>query len=422
VRTAFLISSGDELVAGRTVDTNSGFIAEQLASLGIDVLGITVTGDDQLRLEWAFAGALEVADLVISSGGLGPTSDDLTTDAIAQVAGRRLLFDEEVAARIRGIFAALGREMPENNLRQARIPEGAVVIPNPIGTAPGFRLRLSWNGKHRHIVALPGVPREMTAMVKESVVPWLAAEMPGEHFCSRVFQTFGLTESGLSELLDDLSGRARLSYRANFPEISVRVTVRGEETEAADRLEQVSKIVRHRLGPHLIGEGEEKMEEVVGRMLAERGLKLAVAESCTGGLIGHRITNVPGSSGYLLADVVAYCDAVKTQVLGVPRTLISSRGAVSEEVAEAMAAGVRTLVGADIGVATTGIAGPHGERPGKPVGTVCVALVTSAVSRSKRYQLRGSREWIKLFTSQIALDWVRRWVLGLEPLEVVGRR
>lgn len=420
--TAFLISSGDELVAGRTVDTNSGFIAEQLGSLGIDVLGITVTGDDQLRLAWAFAGALEVADLVISSGGLGPTSDDLTTDAIAQVAGRRLLFDEEVAARIRAMFAAMGREMPENNLRQARIPEGAVVIPNRLGTAPGFRLRLSWNGKDRRIVALPGVPREMTAMMKESVVPWLAAEMRGESFCSRLFQTFGLTESGLSQLLDDLSGRARLSYRADFPEISVRITVRGQQSEAAGRLEQVSDTIRQRLGPHLIGEGEEKMEEVVGRMLAERGLKLAVAESCTGGLIGHRITNVPGSSAYLLADVVAYCDAVKTQVLGVPPRLISSHGAVSEEVARAMAGGVRTLVGADLGLATTGIAGPRGERPGKPVGTVCVALVTPDVSRSKRYQLWGSREWIKVLTSQIALDWIRRWILGLEPLEVVGRR
>jgi nicotinamide-nucleotide amidase len=360
--------------------------------------------------------------VVLTTGGLGPTVDDLTTAVVARVAGRELRSDEESLRRIEERFRSRNLPMPPNNAKQALIPEGAIVVPNPTGTAPGFICPLEGSGGVRHIISLPGVPAEMRRMATETVIPWIRDRAGERRFASRVFSTFGLSESRLDELLSGVidPAEARLSFRAAFPRMQTRVTVAGgEERELAERLERLEETVRERLGNAVYAVGDEGMEETVVRLLAERGLTLGVAESCTGGLIGSRITDVPGSSQVLLLGVIAYANAAKVRQLGVSTATLEAHGAVSTRTAEEMAQGVREAAGADVGLATTGIAGPAGGTPEKPVGTVCVALAWDGGVWSRRFDL-GTRErdWVKQMTAQIALDRLRRWTLGdLEAAE-----
>jgi nicotinamide-nucleotide amidase len=328
--------------------------------------------------------------------------------------------DNAVADRIRQMFAAIGRTMPENNLKQALFPTGAVIVPNALGTAPGFRLEIDTAHGPCHCVVLPGVPREMKAMLAEQVLPWLGELRRGsDEYCSHSFQTFGISESALDELVagavDPAEGR--IAFRAAFPQISVRVTVHAPPREVEARLTAAADKLRGRLVGYCYGEGNTTMEAAVGELLARSRTTLAVAESCTGGLIGHRLTDVPGSSAYFLGGIVAYSNAVKQALLGVSAPTLERHGAVSCEVAEEMATGARRALGAAVGLATTGIAGPDGGTPDKPVGTVCIAIASATVTRSRRYQLWGTRDWVKLLTSQIALDWVRRTQLGEDPTE-----
>jgi nicotinamide-nucleotide amidase len=417
---AVVISTGDELTTGRTLDTNANFLADQLIGVGVDVVAMLVVGDYPERIAWAWRTALEQAELIICTGGLGPTADDLTTETVARVAERALVMDQAVADRIRQMFAAMGRVMPENNLKQALFPAGAVIVPNALGTAPGFRLEIPTPRGACHCVVLPGVPREMKAMLAEQILPWLRDLRSGsDEYRSHTFQTFGISESALDELVAGVvdPSEGRIAFRAAFPQISLRVTVHAPPAEVDRRLAAAAAKLRERLHGYCYGEGNTTMEAAVGELLTRAGATIAVAESCSGGLIGHRLTDVPGSSAYLLADVVAYSNAVKRAQLGVDRTTLETHGAVSCEVAEEMARGVRKLVGATIGLATTGIAGPSGGTPEKPVGTVCIAIDSPAGTRSRRYQLWGTRDWVKLLTSQIALDWVRRTQLGEDPTE-----
>jgi len=413
---AAILSTGDELTSGRIVDTNANWIADKLFERGIDVVAVLAVGDDRERLLWGWRRALEVADVVISTGGIGPTADDLTSEVVAELAGAALVEDAASAERIRQMFAALSREMPANNLKQALFPRGATIIPNAFGTAPGYRL--AHGGKH--LVVLPGVPREMKPMVEETVLPWLLSLRGGDvvHL-GQTFQTFGLTESGLDELVEGAiaPGEARVSFRASFPEISVRVVVHGPPAEATARLETLAARLRERIGPYVYGEGALTMEEVVGRLLGERGVTLALAESCTGGLVGHRVTNVPGSSTWFRGGVVSYANDAKMELLGVRRETLVAHGAVSEETAGEMAAGARRVLGADLGLGVTGIAGPDGGTPEKPVGTVCFGLASSEGVVTRRYQLWGTRDWVKLLASQISLDWIRRHLLGIPVTE-----
>ncbi len=420
IEKAAILSTGDELTTGRTVDTNANFIADQLVAAGLDVVAILVVGDYPERLAWAWREAIRLADVVISSGGLGPTADDLTTETVARVTGRRLFLDREVADRIRRMFEAMGRVMPENNLKQAQFPEGAVIVPNALGTAAGFRLDLTTEHGPRYLVVLPGVPREMKPMIEEQVLPWLQQARGGnEVYLSHVFQTFGISESALDELVAGCIApeEGRIAFRAAFPQISVRLTVHGPPAVAPQRLEELSARLRGRISGCAYGEGDTSMEAVVGSMLKERGMTVALAESCTGGLVGHRMTNIPGSSNYLKGGIVAYSNEVKQQSLGVRAETLAQHGAVSEETAAEMATGVRRVLGADLGLAITGIAGPEGGTPDKPVGTVCFALAAPAKVYRRRYQLWGTRDWVKLLSSQIALDWVRRFLLGMDPSE-----
>jgi nicotinamide-nucleotide amidase len=420
IEKAAILSTGDELTTGRTLDTNANFIADKLVAAGFDVIAILVVGDYPERIVWAWRQALQHADVVISTGGLGPTADDLTTETVARLAGRPLILDQSVADRIRQMFTAMGRMMPENNLKQAQFPEGAIIIPNALGTAPGFRLDLATDSGTRHLIVLPGVPREMKPMIEERVLPWLEqARGTNEIYVSRVFQTFGISESALDELVAGCvtPDEGRIAFRAAFPQISVRLTVHGPPAAAPKRLEQLAARLRERIGNSAYAEGDTTMEAVVGTLLKQHDLTLAVAESCTGGLIGHRLTNVPGSSAYLKGGFIAYSNEMKQQSLGVHAATLQAHGAVSEETAAEMAGGVRRVLGTDIGLAVTGIAGPEGGTPDKPVGTVCFALAAANIAHTRRYQLWGTREWIKLLASQVALDWVRRYLLGQNPAE-----
>lgn len=416
---ASILSVGDEIVSGLTIDTNSGFVAEALRAVGVDVVGGFSIPDDEAMIVRALERAIQDAELVVTTGGLGPTADDLTTACVARVASRELVLHEDSLRHIEDRFRSRGLEMPPNNRKQAMLPEGSELMPNPVGTAPGFICPVERGGRTRHIASMPGVPHEMRRMVAESLAPWVQARNPERRFASRVFSTFGLTESGMDQLLSGVvqPEEARLAFRAAFPRLQARLTVSGRPGEDLDaRLDALEQRVRHRLGHHIYAIGDEGMEETVGRLLRERRRSVAVAESCTGGLIGSRITDVPGSSEYFLLGVIAYSNEAKQRLLGVSPETLDRHGAVSPATVEEMAEGIRRQAGADLGVATTGIAGPGGGSPEKPVGTVCIGLAWEGGVWSRRYQLgEREREWIKQMTAQIALDRLRRHLLGEDP-------
>ena len=435
VERVVILSTGDELTTGKIADTNAQWLADRCLTLGLDVVAVLVVGDYHDRISWAWERAFELGDLVVSTGGLGPTSDDLTTEIVARVLGVGLRFDEASAARMRAMFERMGRVMPENNLRQAQFPEPAVILENPLGTAPGYRVSCErevpapgGNGRvrvPRHLVVMPGVPREMKPMFDDRVVPWLR-ELRGtdDVIAVRTFQTFGMSESALDEAVNRVirPEEARVGFRASFPMISVKLLVRDVPERADARLEELSARLRDALGPVVFGEGDVTMEAATGAALRARGATLAVAESCSGGLIGHRVTEVPGCSAYFLADYVTYSNGAKRDVLGVRAETLKDFGAVSEETVREMAQGARKRSGASVAVATSGVAGPDGGTDTTPVGTVCFALSADGVLVSRRHQLWGTRDWVKLLTSQLALDWVRRWALGLPVVESGFRR
>ncbi len=306
IEKAIILSTGDELTSGLTVDTNSNFLADKLFEIGVDLVAVITVGDDAERIRWAFSSGLDRADLVIATGGLGPTADDLTTETVAAVLGRKVFFDEGSAEHIRALFRSIGRTMPDNNLRQANFPEGAVILANPLGTAPGYRVEVEWRGKRRFIVVMPGVPREMKPMMENTVLPWIRSlDQSGRVYRSRSFQTFGASESALDEMMKGAIApdEGRLSFRAAFPQISVRVTAHGLPGHVDEALARLGEKVRARIGDYVFGEGAATMEGVVGDLLRARGWTLATAESMTGGLVAERLTNVPGSSQVLRGRV-----------------------------------------------------------------------------------------------------------------------
>jgi nicotinamide-nucleotide amidase len=419
IQKAVILSTGDEITTGKVVDTNANYLADKLHEIGIDLAAVITVGDVPDRLEWAWRTGIQLGDVVLSTGGIGPTADDLTTETIARITGRKLFRDEASVETMRRMFATINRVMPENNLKQADFPEGAEVIPNPLGTAPGFHMPVPDGNRVSHLIVMPGVPREMKPMMENWVVPWLGKNRgTNKVFAVRIFQTFGISESGLDQAVAGLikPEEGKVGFRASFPQISMKIAVEGEPGEAERKLEELSARVREKISGYLFAEGDASMEEVVARLLIEHNIKLAVAESCTGGLIGHRLTNVPGSSKFLLADLVTYSNEMKQELLGVTEATLKAHGAVSEECVREMAAGARKRAGADVGIATSGIAGPDGGTPDKPVGTVCIALDSDDVKTSRRYQMRGTRDWVKLLGSQVALDWLRRYALRI-PIE-----
>lgn len=409
-----IVAVGTELLLGQIVDTNGAWLGEQLALAGIDVHHQSKVGDNLGRIVAALELALSRADAVLVCGGLGPTQDDITREAIAEVLGVALVPSPEVADRIRARFAARGRRMPENNLRQALVPEGAVAIADPMpGTAPGLICEAP-GGKV--VYAVPGVPSELHAIVSAVVLPDLRRRSGSAAvIASRVLRTWGESESGLAERLAgrfdalDGPGNPTIAFLASGIEgIRVRITAKAPSAaEATARLDAEEAELRALLGPLVFGVDDESMETVVVRLLQERGWTIGLAESMSGGLLASRLTEVPGVSGVFLGSVVSYASTVKFDVLGVPIGPV-----VSAPAAEAMAAGARRVLGADVGLAVTGVAGPA-EQEGQPVGTVFVGLALGDdPPESVRLGLPGERRTVRELAVISALDLLRRRLLA----------
>jgi nicotinamide-nucleotide amidase len=406
---AEILSVGTELLLGQIVDTNSVFLSKTLAALGIDLYRRATVGDNEARLVQALREAAARADVIVTIGGLGPTQDDLTKEAVALAFEDELVLDADAADHLRALFARRGVTMPESNLRQAMIFRSGRGIPNPNGTAPGAILEK--DGKL--VFCLPGPPREFIPMVESAVIPTLMQRLGGERTIlrSRVLRTIGIGESAMEERVQELlaSTNPTIAPLAHVGEAHLRLTARARsEEEALALIEPLEREVRSRLGVHVYGVDDTSLEQAVIGLLKERGETLAVAESCTGGSLGGRLTAIAGSSAVFLGGIISYSNAAKQALLGVPEALLATDGAVSAPVAEAMARGARERLGADIAVSVTGVAGPDGGTPEKPVGLVYLGLSDRAGERSQRYLFMGGRADVRARSILMALDWVRR--------------
>lgn len=408
---AEVISVGTELLLGQITDTNAVRLAQVLAEAGVDLFFKQTVGDNLARIQEAVRLALARADLVLMTGGLGPTEDDLTVEAVAGALGLPLHRDASVEEQIRAFFAARRRAAPESVYKQALIPAGAQVIPNRRGTAPG--VVISHGGAT--VVIMPGVPVEMEGMVQDFLIPWLRARTGGVVIRSRVLKVTGLGESAVEEQIRDLLHleTPTIAPYAKLGEVHLRLTAKGSPDEVQRALAAGETAIRERLGHLVFAADEESLEEVTGRLLRAAGKTLAVAESCTGGLIGDRLTNVPGSSAYFLHGVVAYSNAAKVALLGVALELLERHGAVSAPVALAMARGVQRQAGSDLALGVTGIAGPTGSTAEKPVGLVYGALVDREEEKVQewRFGAEAGRRGIKYLASQAALNLLRLHLL-----------
>lgn len=406
-----ILTIGAELLLGYTVDTNAAFMARALSEIGVAVVRHDTVGDDPELIARAMREALERTGAVITSGGLGPTADDRTREGLAAAFGRELVTDPGALSQVERRFRLFGREMPKINVVQALAPRGARVIENRFGSAPALWME---DEQGHWVLTLPGVPSEMRGLLTETVIPILR-EREGEAptvVLSRTIRTTGIGESALAELLgedggDEVAGLP-LAYLPGWEGVDLRITAAEMPRAGAERaLEEATRRLRQRAGSYVYGEGAADLAAVVLDLCRERSLTVATAESCTGGLIGARLTAVPGSSDVFVGGVVAYANSVKESLLGVPKELIDRVGAVSEEVASAMAAGVRARLGVDVGIAVTGIAGPGGGSAEKPVGTVWIAVQIGSEVRTFGRVYLGDRGEVRSRSAQAALDTVR---------------
>ena len=410
---AEIIATGTELLTGGSVDTNSVFLSEELMLLGLETAFKTVVGDDEKDMEEALKRAMERVDAVIITGGLGPTEDDITRKVVAKITKKRLVLNEEALAAIRTRLAGRGKDVLAANDRQALVPAGTRLLLNPAGIAPGFYI----DEGGPFVAVLPGVPREMRAMYDESLRPALEQRFGNKSFIRRrVLRICGMSESAVNQSIQDILRRTEPKVGLTVKEtggVDVRIIARATSGDQAQALvDRTESAIREKLGDAVYGVDGVELEEVVGALLKQRRLKIAVAESCTGGLIGARITNIAGSSEYFERAAVVYSNPAKTEMLGVPADLIERHGAVSSEVAAAMAQGIRQAARTDLGLSVTGIAGPGGGTEKKPVGLVYTALASSRGVKTAEYLLLGSREQIRIRASQRALDMVRRYLIS----------
>lgn len=411
---AEILITGQEIIAGDVVDTNSTLIAQALAGVGVQVIRHHSVGDDMQRLVDQIRAISRRANIAVVTGGLGPTFDDITADAAAAAAGVELVLDPASLAAVETYFKVRKRPMSASNKKQAMLPAGAECLRNPIGTAPGFHLKIG----ECSFFFMPGVPSEMQRMLADRVIPKIM-EMAGHHESvnlTKVISLFGSAEAVVGEKLSDLTAKfpeIALGIRAKFPEIYVKLTVYGKDATALNkRIAMAADWVVDRMGDHVISPDGKSMEAVVGEGLAGKNATLAVAESCTGGLISHLLTNVPGSSNYFLFGGVTYSNEAKMDVLGVSAKTLDTYGAVHVETAKEMASGVQRVCGAGYGLATSGIAGPSGGTADKPVGTVCIGLATPNNVNGYRFFFpfnRRSRN--KKIFAMTALDLLRKELL-----------
>ena len=418
-----LINTGTELMLGRVLNTHQQWICRALADCGYVVTRQIAVADDGHEIQRAVRDALSHADLVITTGGLGPTSDDLTRDLVAQLLGRKLVEDETVLANVTSFFALRHRPMPEQTRVQALVPEGAIVLHNRNGTAPGLAIEADPNPfrldrKASWLLLLPGPPRELQPMFLHQVIPLLRQKLPlASAYACRTLRTTGLGESVVEERIAArlkclIDAGLEIGYCARTGDVDVRLAARGADGEKI--VEKAEQIVRPLIDSHIFGDGDEQIESVLVRLLTERKQTLALAESCTGGFLANRITNVPGSSAVLLAGLVTYSNEAKQTFLDVRAETLTAHGAVSEPVVREMAEGARRRTGADYALAVTGIAGPSGGTADKPVGIVFIALATDRHTFFLNPINRYDRETFKYVTSQQALELLRRTLVGIK--------
>jgi nicotinamide-nucleotide amidase len=407
-----IITIGNELSSGRTLDLNSWYAAGRLTASGLRVTRITSVGDDNKMVSDALKRAVEASRFVIVTGGLGSTDDDITNEIVAQALNRPLCLDQQMLKQIKDHAKARKIKITSSLEKMAWMPEGSRML-NPEGTACGFSLI----EKEVHLYFLPGVPDQMRYLMDKIVLPEILSRYKTLPIMrQRILKLYGLNEPGIAEIFKKIQGKTGnivFGFYPRFPENHITISLRGQdEPTVTKELDRVEMEVRRLVGPYIFAAGDQNMEEVVGHLLLEKNLSISVAESCTGGLIGHRLTSVPGSSSYFHGGVVVYSNQSKVDFLRVdPRTL-ETHGAVSERTVEEMACGVKDRIKTDLGLAVTGIAGPDGGTRQKPVGTVHVGLAAREKTFSREYRFWGNRVQVKLNSSMMALDWVRRYLNG----------
>jgi nicotinamide-nucleotide amidase len=411
---AEIIAIGDELTSGSVQNTNATFIANQLHTAGIEVVQISTVGDTIPSIVSILRGIEHHVSFVIVTGGLGPTVDDITTEAAAEALRRKLVLNKTALKAMEDSFQKLARSMSPHNIKQAYLPSGATMIPNPIGTACGFISAKS----NTLFFFLPGVPREMRRMLKESVLPLIKKEHPDTELLRTVgLKIFGKTESYCDQALSNLIKEEKeiaFAFLPHYPEITLKLTMRGKDKKYLEKkLKTVERKVTKILGTIIFGKNEETLEAVVGNLLRSQEATLSVAESCTGGLITHRLTNVPGSSDYLERSLIVYSNRAKKELLQVPATTLNRFGAVSKETAASMAQGIKRVSKTTYGLAVTGVAGPAGGTAEKPVGTVFISLAHKRQVTTQKHMFYGDRSQIKFMTSQYALDSLRKYLLTI---------
>ena len=411
---SIIITIGDELLIGQVINTNVAYIAKQLNNVGVEVKRALTVGDDEEEILKSFKEGFEQFDIVLVTGGLGPTHDDITKKAICKFFNTDLVTNEEALDNIKRLMQQRNIGWTKAAEEQALVPRGATVIPNKHGTAPGALIERD----HKYFIVMPGVPYEMESMVDKFVVPFFQKKSRGKVVLHRTLNTTGIAESFLAERLgnlEELLGDAKLAFLPSPSGVRLRITMVGNDRGLCEStIKQIELQIRVKVGKYIYGSDDETLEEVVGKLLAERKLKLAIAESCTGGMIAHRITNVPGSSNYFERGVVVYSNQSKVELLGIPQETIVVHGAVSKEVAQAMASGVRRIANTDIGISTTGIAGPTGGTPEKPVGLVWIGFSDSKETIALKFHLGDQRLRVKERASQAALEMLRRKILKIE--------
>lgn len=405
--TAEIVSVGTELLLGQIVNTDAQYLSQRLSEMGIDTYHHVTVGDNMARAVQCIRQALSRSDIVITTGGLGPTRDDLTKEAVAACFDLPMEPDAESERRLRGHFAHQGREMTPNNLRQIYFPRGSRILPNDYGTAPGCVIER----EGKRVIVLPGPPGELMGMFKDQVAPYLRGL--SEHvIVSRVLRVFGLGESTAEHMLRDLIERQTnptIAPYASFGEMSLRLTVKcGKDEDSGALLDPLEAAVRERIGEYVYAVDEDTMEQAVVHALTAAGKTVATAESCTGGLVASLLTSVPGSSAVFPGGFVTYANDAKMKELGVRAETLEKHGAVSEQTAREMALGAREALGADMAVAITGIAGPDGGTEEKPVGLVCIAIADGRDVRAQELRLRGSRDRIRRMSALTALNMIRR--------------
>ncbi len=408
-----IITIGDELITGHTLDTNATFMAHRLAAIGLPTTRVTSVGDSVDAIADVVQQALRRSQVVVASGGLGPTDDDLTKKAIVKVFKRNLVFHEDVLEDIRARYARRGIEMPSINQNQALLPQGAVLFQNKIGSAMG----ICFDEDGRIFVALPGVPAEMRQIMDDSVIPYLQKKMPGPALAVVKVRTTGIIESKLAEMIGQelkLEPGVRLAYLPSYGGVDLRVTASADsDDEASRKAGELARYLETVCGRYIYGTNSDSLESVVGQLLRDNDRTLSVAESCTGGQLGMLITSVPGSSAYFLGGIVAYSNGLKERQLGVSRQVLSEHGAVSRECADAMALGCRRLFESDYALSVTGIAGPEGGTDEKPVGTTYIGLSSKHGTYSRSFNLGTLREAVRARATYAALELLRREVLDI---------